>query len=555
MENQTFISGTPIALTILIEFASSRGPEKHEVLGREVSEMKRVAILSAFVALVGCGGDQSLTPIAQVVGSASPRISVVAPQAVAVGDAVEVVGANFVNPQYGKALIQFKGQFIDDQGQEYPFERMVEGTYHDSNRLSWKVWPDVVFHPDGNRLGYFLGEVTVINNGLDGSRRASSAYRVKLDIEPSLLLRSLRPTGASCPTVVTATHEDMPLSVAVEALGFAAASESSPLEFTWSFGLENLDVKPDDYGIWDFQTAEATEGLVTVTETVTSGTMSGLQDASGCQTAYSPDIGRSGLSAFLDGLCRENTKGQKQFVFKFLDDVRAVPGFKVLRTRKIAADDQRGQVQAPITIAVRDRRGQTAYLSVPLDIYKPVSMIRDAVRDRIIHRDQIVRLQDEVAPGNLPTQVTLREGQSEQKTIDNGHNVSPSGYSQLGYIRGMNLSWAFGIDQREGRSSSKDIGIDVTQEVPPGFCLSYYRQAEQVRRYAKLVGHGVCGEVEDYGDAYIDDWQWSREVATVAGACPAPSTQLKPAGPCYQGCESVKVAPAGSAGVTAGAQN
>jgi hypothetical protein len=512
--------------------------------------MRRIAMLAAniaSIALVGCGGDGEPS-VMPGHGPASPHISVVAPQQVAVGETVEIVGDNFVNPQNGKPLLQFRGQFIDEQGLEHPFERMIEPDYHESTRLSWKMWPDVVFHPEGNRLGYFLGEVTVINNGLDGSRRASPAYRVKIDVQPSLLIRALRPAGTNCPSVVTATNEDLPLTVAVEALGFQPGSEGQPLEFTWSFGLEHLDVKPTNYGTWDLETASAKEGMVTVVDRVTAGNLSGIQDASGCQAAFQPDTGRSSISAFLDGLCRENTEGEKQFLFQFLDDVRAVPGFKVLRTRKIAEDNQRGEVQAPITVAVRDAHGRSARLAMPLDVFKPVSLIRDAARDRIIHRDQIVRLQDEVAPGNLPTQVTLRESRSEQKTIDNGHNLSPSGWTQLGYIRGLNLSWAFGIDQREGRSSSQDIGIDVTQEVPPGFCMSYYRQAEQVRRYAKVVGHGVCGQVEDYGELYIDDWQWSREVSTATGGCPAPSSQLRPAGPCYQGCESVKIAPSGAGG-------
>lgn len=504
--------------------------------------MKRMLLLFFVLVLAACGGDDKTGNRTQG-GTAAPRISVVAPQQVAVGEKVEVVGSNFAGGQAGQVLLRFEGQFIDDQGQEHPIDQTFEAQVEDSTRVSWTMWPDVVFHPEGNRLGYFLGEIQAINQGLDGSQRASDGYRVKMDVGPSLLVRVLRPARSQCPMVVRATNGDLPLSIAVEALGFEPGSEAAPLEFTWTFGLEGFEVSPN-FGTFDSeQRIESARGVgtATVVERVTSGTLSGLQDASGCDgVSGDPDMGVSTLTSFITGLCRENQKGERQLLFKTVSDFLSVPGLKVLRTRKIETDGRPSHVQAPISVIVRDVQGRTGSLAIPIDVHPPVEIKRDASRDRILMRDEAVKIQDDVTVGGLPTEVSLRESKSEQRNIEAGHNLSPSYYNQLGFIYGTNLTWTFGFDVRTGSTKSEDSAVDTSVQVPAGWCLSYYRQAEQVAIHAQLIGHTACGQREEAGELVYKVWQWQREPATSPSGCPAPITQLKQPGPCVSGCEVIR---------------
>lgn len=90
---------------------------------------------------------------------------------------------------------------------------------------------------------------------------------------------------------------------------------------------------------------------------------------------------------------------------------------------------------------------------------------------------------------------------------------------------------------RQGLTRSEDSTDDTSVEVPPGWCHSYYRQAEQVAVHVKLVAHATCGESFDAGEDFVKVWQWQRESTTSPDGCPAPIRKLKLRGPCVSGCE------------------
>lgn len=508
--------------------------------------------LAAAAPWFGCGGGGSGFGLGSG-GEAAPRISAVSPAQLRVGDHITVIGSGFMTPNEGKTYLQLRGRYFDDAGAEHPYERTVEPELVGGSELRWKVWPDVVFHPEGNRLGYFLGEARVVNESLDGAKRVSGGHNVKFEVKPSLVLRVLRPnrrptasviaspnTGCG-QMVVSSTTEDTPFTVGVEALGLMPGSQSQPLVFTWNLLLEHLVVKNGSYGTVNTSTEQRDKGTVTVVDEITNGALfSALTDASGCQVPAT-----SGLNFFeqlVHSLCRDGPTGERQYLFKVIDDVVvASGGLKELKTRVVPPESPDGHAQAAITVSAQDASGASASLNIPLDIYRQFVIRRDATRDQIVEREPIKKIDESIQSSMLEIDVRYHESQSEHKSIDTGMSVSPSTRGNIGFIYAVDLTMAFNVDVRQSTSSSQDSGREVSQRVPPGMCITYYRQAEKVRRFARVITHGACGEQRDEGEIFVDDWQWQREVANGRG-CPATSKALKPPGPCYDNCDVVSLA-------------
>ncbi|MBK8481823.1 MAG: hypothetical protein IPL40_11685 [Proteobacteria bacterium] len=479
------------------------------------------------------------------------------PPAMAVGQDLQVVGQGFVDPQRGRSLLVISGRYFDPQGQAYPgapINLKVEAHFVNSTQLTWRMLPNIVFHPDGNKLGRFVGEVRVLNQYADGNEALSAPVSVGIEIKPSLVVRALRPQGSDCRLVVSATTEDQPLSIAVEAVGLLPGTPTTPLTFSWTFLREHLSVG-DTFGVFD--TVSDNSGAFTIDDVVRQGAGSALQDASSCAGGIPPTSASPRMEDyvfnFLQEQCRANASGEKRFLFKALNDLAGTEaGIKTLRTRKIVSGDglaenavsnsRDGHVVTQIGIRATDAQGSSAQIVIPLEIFQTVVMRRDTSADRIVEFEAPEMVGSCIPGGVQQRQISYRENQGTSRQRGKDVNLSPQFGGQLGFVRGLNFSMGFGVSENSSVSTTADFGRDVSSDLFPGFYAQYYRQAVKIDRVARLTWHDKCGSAADMGEAILVDWDFTAEVATGpsgkdGSGCPPPS-HLPPVGPCRNGCQA-----------------
>jgi hypothetical protein len=387
-----------------------------------------------------------------------------------------------------------------------------------------------------------MGTIRVVSEGLDGSRQVSSGYDVRFDVAPSLALRALRPTrkrferlpNPCSEMVVPSTTEDTPIVLVVEALGLVPGTPDSPVDFTWSF-------TPDGLGLEASGGYSSEERPLKVIDRVSDGSLvSGLMDSSGCDGPTRGDA--AWFDQLVDGICGEDDSDARQYIVEVSDGVAApVDNLTKLRTQVLPDDVNDGHAQAVISVETTDAEGTTASLSFPLDVYRAYTVHRDASLDRVVEREPIVKLGEKISDPTQSTEVRFSEDQTETRAVDMGMSVNPGIRGSVGFIYMLDLALSPQADVRPTRTSAVD-SRDTSQTVPAGTCVAFYRQAEKVRRFARVLRHGACGEEDYEGEVFIDDWQWFREIAT-APSCPAPSTELNPPGPCEADCDLISAAP------------
>ena len=511
---------------------------------RQVANRLAVGVLMLGGLLTACSDDRTeQTAIDTDDGGSGPVILGVSPRTLHVGDEITVTAQDLQASETGRTYLRITGYYFDDAGEQHAFDRKVAPALS-GDTLTWRVWPDVVFHPQGNRIGYFFGTVRIVQEGQDQSRQVSEGYPVQFYVAPSLVLRALRATrdsllGLSEPCgdmIVPATVEGVPLAVAVEAVGLVPGSAEAPVEFSWRLPPDGVRVRSDGWDAFYAPQELKREASITVTDRAADGTLlSALVGDSVCDGPIPSEP--AWWAELVRRTCGDDASSKRQYLFRLagwpaavsddLDELVAAP-----------PPEGSGLQQATISVEAIDARGTQARLSVPLDVYRRYSFDRDASLDRIAEREPVVMAADPIPPTDVPTEARFYENQTEQRPIEMGMSVSPATRGSVGLIYALDS--ILGVhDPRDLTRNSSQYVRDISQSVPPGMCATFYRQAEKVRRVARVTRRGACGEQVDDGEVFIDDWQWSREIA-IALECPAPSTELKPAGPCEKDCDAIK---------------
>jgi hypothetical protein len=164
-------------------------------------------------------GEEGLTP--QVIGLSKTGV--------AVGQSVEILGANFAHGTEGHAIALFEGEFRAKSGAIHPVSYEVRPHWEDGNRLVWPhVGPYTVpFSPTGDETGKFVGTLTVINVADDGSETFSDPSDMELEILPSVIITGLAPVESDCAEPSKVILDNFAYKVGVEAIGF------TPRNFTY----------------------------------------------------------------------------------------------------------------------------------------------------------------------------------------------------------------------------------------------------------------------------------------------------------------------------------
>lgn len=450
---------------------------------------------------VGSGGETPETP--EVWENVKPTVYVASPGELAVGQSMTVLGQDFLEPSEGQQLLIVRGSYFDDQGAQHAVDLQVTPRHVNKTKLTWKMWPNIVFHPTGDRLGYFLGEVRVINVGKDGSQKTSDPYSVRIDVAPSLIARIVRPSTGSCQAVVDGTLEKVGMAFTVEAIGLRAGSVDAPLSFHWhflakhwklSFGYNttnpdaNFEKETDSYSLQD---------------TVTSGNVSVVTDG-----------------------------GDKFFLLKAGSDLLGDSSLKELRTQELKGEGD--TMEASVNVSAVDASGKMANLAIPVEVSRS-AILHYAGQSKVVERMPAVMVSECIPGGNIGRNVTYREDKSETRSRSVAFNYNANAALTLGlpsnpFALGANLSAGFGVDVNGSVSTTETQALDISSQILPGIYATFYRQTSKVERLGQLVGRNRCGQSIDLGEVKLTDWIFTPDLAQ--GAC-TPPTNLPPAGKVY----------------------
>ena len=474
------------------------------------------ALLLALVAATSaaCGGDERpagpTRPAAPLPWeNSAPTLFAASPTAaaneIAVGESITILGKDFIDPGHGQAQLQMRGTYFAQDGSSYPVNLTGRAERVSENQLSWRLWPNIVFHPQGDVLGKFVGELVVTNIGHDASQLSSTALPLDLTIKPSLIPRALRPAEGGCQPVVPFTVDDTPMELSFEAVGLRPGSVDTPLIFSWTLLKEHWDVDLTNFDTSFDPTKLFTNdsGAFMLQQKVTAGSSASLRD-----------------------------RGTTHFLLKVKDDFFDRVSVKKLATKSLAgANETADSYTANISLAVVDATGKTARLTFPLDVRRVATLHYDN-NQFIAERYAPQKVSECIPGGNIGRQVSYREDKSETKARDLGWSYNASAATTLGlpsnpFALALNPSATFGIDYRASVSSQSSKGLDISSQVLPGFFGVFYRQTTKVHRIAKISGNTKCGEEIDLGEAILTDWIFAPDLA-MGPSCPPPSNLPPP---------------------------
>ncbi len=457
--------------------------------------------------LVGCGaedpGNPQPIPVDTWVNQ-KPILHVYSPGELAVGEQLVVIGQNFIDAGHGQPYITFKGTFFNGEGGTNEVEYTAAATAINAGKLLWDLWPDVVFSNTGDQLGRFVGNLVVSNEGKDGSQEISDPLSLSLEIKPSLIARLVQPMGFGCAPVVEGTVEEMPMQIAVEAIGLREGTEENPLTFKWTFMTEQWDVKVD-HGTLDTTSILPEEGPIVLEDVITSGRTSHLEDG-----------------------------GTRRLLLQVWDDIWGDTRLKQLRPKKVEGMGAHRPI--PINVAVTDASGKSTTLTIPFTVHQRAEMLYDN-SFKIAERFEPILVTDCIPGGDIGRDVTYHESSSESRSRSMGYNwnanigaqANPLGLvaEPLTWVLGLNASIGFGMNVNDQVTSDKSKSLSIQGHVLPGRFGVFYRQTTQISRVAQLIGYTECGRAIDLGEAILTDWLFTPDFA-IDSSCPPP-TKLQPA--------------------------
>jgi hypothetical protein len=455
----------------------------------------------------GCGptdpgtGEPPVEP--EVWQNVAPELILASPGKMAVGEDLVLLGEDFIEAAKGSLILRLRGKYTDDQGTVYPVDLQLEPTRVNGSKLRWRLWPNIVFHPNGNQLGYFLGEVSVVNVGHDGSQKASNAYPTKIEIKPSLIPMFAQPRSSGCQPVVAETLGRAPFTFAVEAVGLRQGTPEEPLTFRWNFMAEQWEIEfyQQFNGLFE-DPADANKvpsGSIQLEERVTSGRMSVISDSA-----------------------------EASFMVKVKEFFVGSGGVKSLKTRDVSIGND---YLASVAIAVIDGSGKTASVVIPISIFKAAVLHYDG-NQQLAERLPPELVSDCLPGGLYGTNVNYREDSS--RTVSRSYRLNFTGNAGINmglpsdpFALNATLSAGFGVDVDSTISSTQSKSTDISAQVLPGEFAASYRQVSKYYRVGKLVSRNICGQKLEVADVTLTDYVFAFDLARGL-TCP-PASNLPPA--------------------------
>jgi hypothetical protein len=471
-------------------------------------------LLVLAVVLMGCGGQEEENPgtgdtTEDTWANTKPTLTMASPDEMAVGDTLTILGKDFVDKTHGKLLLQIKGTYYDSKGGSQKVDYQSYAKYVNTGKITWDLYPNIVFDKTGDHLGRFVGEIIVTNQGNDGTTKYSDALPWSLNVKPSLIPRLVRPKDAGCTsTVIKDTVEKQAMAFSVEAVGLREGTTDEPLTFYWTFLADQWSVKFNN-GTIDPSSVEPQSGTVQLEDTVSSGTTSTIQAGA-----------------------------TRSFLVQVSQDLLGNGSLKTLSTGAIPSSGN--NMAASLTVAAVDAAGKSTKLSIRLTVHHKADMTYNGGTE-IAARYEPQMVSDCMSGGDIGRDVTYAESSSESRSrslafnwnVSAGVNLGLSlgtGFSSPVQVQGqlgVNFSVGFGMNISDTVSSDKSKSLSLSAHILPDEYAVCYRQTTKVYRTAQLTGYNACGQSFDLGEAILTDWIFTSDVAT-GPTCP-PATKLQTA--------------------------
>lgn len=429
---------------------------------------------------------------------AAPVLTSYSPGSLAVGETLNLRGKGFTTTKGARITLWFKGRYEDSQGKSTAVDFKRTAKALSSSRLTWRLWPDIVFHPTGARLGRFFGKVVATNHHGDSKTSLdSNALAVTLLINPSLILRQSQPKSTNCQAVVANTLEGEQWTFTVEAVGLRKATKDHPLTFIWGLRAEQWDVQLKHTSL--YRKPPPKHGLIV------------LEDRRG-----------SGRTSTLSA-------GVSNYLVKDGSDLLGNLQVKSLATGAISSSYS----NLPVTVYVVavDSSSKTIRLSIDLTVRFP-GEVSYAGKVKLVSQGKPKSL-TECIPGPREV-VTYAHGSasSKKRTLTVKYREvckrlifpRPAWTCSLDSLKTNNILIAFGLS---GWQYSPKPKHNLSGSIPKGHYGMFYRQLIEFHRVGLLTLWDRCGRSVVGADVILTDWAYAAELAT-GPTCPPPS-KLPPA--------------------------
>ncbi|MCB9558251.1 MAG: hypothetical protein H6707_19195 [Deltaproteobacteria bacterium] len=482
---------------------------------------RRISYFSLWLTLValgtGCAQDgfdpstDKRDPDQPKFQNTTPSLMAASPSRMSVGDTMTLIGDGFIPAQHGHTVLHFVGTFTDEDGVPHAVDYQVQASQINEGKLRWKFGPNVVFVPTGDKLGRFVGSVSVLNQMNDQSAAnatlISDPLSIEVEVKPSLIAEAIYPVGAGCGNMVTKTLGEVPMGFTVRALGLREGTRAAPMTFRWTFDRSQWDIMEGN-GTFDPFEKLPKEGSLVVEDVVESGTRSTVADG-----------------------------GERSFLVKAKQDILG-QGTLNIKTKK--PPEKSSGMPVSVAVSAVDGSGRSASLTLEIKVHDVVQAVWDN-KVRIAERFEPEKVSDCIPGGPIGVDVSYTESThfSRSRSVNLNWNVNAHvPVAPLGILAPhntwatfgatVNFSLAFGVNVHEEVSTSESKSLAMTGHIHPGEYGAWYRQITRLARIAYLTGHTVCGETYDLGQAVMTDWLFTPDLAK-GNSCP-PQHQLQPAG-------------------------
>ena len=460
-------------------------------------------ILTGVTLLVAtaCGGleedFQGTDPAPSSWVNKKPSLLMATPTALAVGETLTVYGKDFVNQAHGTVVIRFKGTYYDSKGGTNSVDYQTKAKFENTGKLTWDLWPNVIFSSSGDKLGRFVGQVIVLNQGNDGSYKYSESLPVALTIKPSVIPRVARPMNSGCASVVSHTLENQAMAFTVEALGLRDATKDNPLTFYWTFRAEQWKVA-FDYGTgMNPDSVFPKKGFFVIEDRITSGRVSTVSDG-----------------------------GPKNFLLKVGSDLWGSTRLKELKTGSIPTAGNNMPISANVVV-VDPTNSKTIRLTLKLTIHRKAELDYRG-EQKMAQRYPAQRVSGCMPGQDIGRDVVYSEGSHESRSraisfnwnVGVGGNLAPIPGNP--FALGINFNVGFGVNINSQVSTDQSKSLQLSGHILPGEYGSFYRQTTKWYRIGKIMVHTKCGQSYHAGNAIVTDWTFTPELAT-GPTCPPPS--------------------------------
>jgi len=416
------------------------------------------------------------------------------PRTLSVGDSLSLRGRDFIPRTRGNVVLRFRGTYATTTGEKMPVILNVAATVHGATRVSWRLWPHVLFDRKGSRLGTFSGTVTAVNMPDAGQELSSAALPLTVVVGPSIIPLQVKASGIACQEAVNLTAlEKTPMSLIASVAGLAPGTTAAPLTFTWTLSARQWTLGFAHKG----GVLSPDTGAVEIKDRVTTGAFSTLAPAGG---------GKLDVT-----LGATEHKGV------------ALGNFK---TGLVPARDT--VMKADVAVEVANTKGKKLRLAFTLDVRRMYDVVYEG-KTRLRERYAPQRVCGCIPGGDKGRDVQYTEGVSETRSRYMTFNYNASIATTCGssipsnpFMLGIDFSRRFGVDINGVVSSAKSPDLLITGQIKPNHYGVFYRQTSKVEHVAYILITNACGRGCSPGKAMVTDWRFTPDLATDP-SCPPPT--------------------------------